>query len=183
MRLYLIRHPEPTGASGICYGRTDLPAPPSALDSLATRVRAVGPFDRCLTSPLSRCESLARRLADDVIVDARLTEINFGAWEGLPWDSIDRADFDHWADDYVNRRVPGGESWADVRDRAESFLDDLRASSNDRVAVVTHAGVIRAVLAIVLGIALEPTWRVAVPFGCVVTIELATPDRLISITE
>jgi len=187
MRLILIRHPEPEGASGVCYGRTDLPVSKGVLDLAGGRlVEALGePAVVCVSSPLCRCAALARRLADDVILDDRLVELDFGAWEGRRWDDIDRDEFDSWAVDYVHRRVPGGESWVDVSDRVGSFLSDLRTSNTDQVVAVTHAGVIRAILAVVLDIALEQTWRIAIPFGCVVTVELGTKgqdDRLIGIT-
>lgn len=128
-------------------------------------------------------------------MDDRLVELDFGDWEGQRWADINRADFDLWSSDYVTQNVPGGESWGDVRKRVESFLNDLRESPGpDRLtaadallahndpsaptAVIAHAGVIRAALSIVLDIPLKATWRISVPFGCVVTIELSTtPDN------
>jgi len=187
MRLFLIRHPEPDGGACICYGRTDLPVSQDALDAAVARARDVmdGPAGYCVSSPLARCTRLARGLAKNISLDDRLAEIDFGSWEGQRWDDIDRAEFDHWAADHVHRRVPGGESWDDVCRRAASFLEDARALDAERVTAVTHAGVTRALLAVVLGTALEATWHIGVPFGCVVTVELGATsqdDSLVGIT-
>ena len=188
MRVYLVRHPEPISATGLCYGRTDLAVAEEAVDAVAERVNLIvgHPLTHCFSSPLSRCLSLARRLCPDVRVDDRLVELDFGLWEGRLWEDLDRDEFEDWAENYVNQRVPGGESWEDVRQRAVSFLADLRTWDVDGVAVVTHSGVIRAVLAQVLGIALEPTWHIHIPFGCIITIDLGastTDDHLVALAE
>ncbi|MDR0417676.1 MAG: alpha-ribazole phosphatase family protein [Propionibacteriaceae bacterium] len=188
MKVFLVRHPEPVGAAGVCYGRTDLRVDEAVVAAAAERTRALigGAVGRCVSSPLSRCLALARALSDAVEVDERLAELDFGAWEGRRWDALDRAEFDRWAADYVNQPTPGGESWADAQRRVAAFLADLRTGEAGGLTVVTHAGVIRAALALVLGIGLEPTWRVDVPFGCVVTLEIGTAgggDRLAAIAQ
>ena len=37
-------------------------------------------------------------------LDDRLAEIDFGAWEGQPWDRVVRADFDAWMNDFAEAR-------------------------------------------------------------------------------
>ena len=89
MQVFLIRHPRPIVGPGICYGRLDVdcydaPAVANALKPLlpgGTRV---------FSSPLRRARQLAEALSPNVIVDARLSEIDFGEWEGRHWDAIDR---------------------------------------------------------------------------------------------
>ena len=50
-------------------------------------------------------------------------------------------------------RFPGGESWADLRARVAAAVSDVLASSNGgTIAVVTHGGVVRAVLAEALAV-------------------------------
>ncbi len=180
MRLILIRHPEPIGAAGVCYGRTDLPVRHQALTRAveALRPMVAGPV---VSSPLRRCTALAEALDSTYNSDPRLVELDFGDWEGRPWADIDRAEFDRWAAEYVNTAPPGGETWGAVQRRANDFLDEQRYGSQAARTVITHAGVIRAMVAISLGIDLEPTWRIAVPFATVCQIELgARPgqDRL-----
>ncbi len=187
MRVFLIRHPEPVRAAGMCYGQTDLPVAPDALDATVNALRGRLPerFDAVWSSPLRRCTALAAALSESYECDERVVEIDFGAWESVRWDDIDRTAFDEWAADYVHRRPPGGECWDDVQRRAGAFLDELRPREGT-AAVVTHAGVIRALVALVLGVPLEPTWRLHVPFGCVAEITVGPErfnDRLVSLAS
>ncbi|MDR1450595.1 MAG: histidine phosphatase family protein [Propionibacteriaceae bacterium] len=186
MKVFLVRHLEPAGAAGLCYGRLDLPTTPAVLQRGAAAVKArVGEVGLCLSSPLRRCADLAAVAFGDCELDARLAELDFGDWEGRRWDDIDRAEFDVWAADCVHRAPPGGESWTALRERAEAFLADLRERPPERAAVVAHAGVIRACLSLVMGIPLPPTWRIGLPYGCVVTVELGRgrgEDRLLALS-
>ena len=78
--------------------------------------------------------------------DPRLAEIDFGAWEGRPWDAIPRADqIDAWAADVGGYAPPGGESPRPVAG-ARARIPSTALPDRDTV-VVTHAGVIRSLLA------------------------------------
>jgi alpha-ribazole phosphatase len=139
VRLYLIRHPQPAVPTGICYGSTDLAlAGDPALD--ADALRGLLPADAPLyASPLARCRLLAERLHAAPIFDARIREIDFGAWEMQPWDAIDRAAIDAWAADPFHFVPPGGEAVATLRARVLDFL----ATLPDEAVLVAHAGVIK----------------------------------------
>lgn len=153
MRLYLIRHPRPLIAAGVCYGQLDIAAenPALAAATLRPQVPAGLPL---WTSPLRRCHDLARALAAEaggtagegvsLRLDPRLAEINFGLWEGRPWDAIPRGEIDAWAADVGGYAPPGGESPRQLQARVLEFFNAL--PDRDTV-VVTHAGVIRSLLA------------------------------------
>ncbi|MDR0990746.1 MAG: alpha-ribazole phosphatase family protein [Propionibacteriaceae bacterium] len=174
MKLWLIRHPAPLDAAGRCYGRTDLNVAAATVAATARDLRPLLPesFDAVVSSPRRRCTALAAALSDHYDLDDRLAELDFGAWEGQLWADIDRAAFDQWAADYVTRTPPGGESWSDVQQRVGQWLGELRSQPFERVAVVTHTGVIRALLSLVIELPLVSTWRIDLPFGAVVTLEL-----------
>ncbi|RTL32703.1 MAG: phosphoglycerate mutase, partial [Rhodocyclaceae bacterium] len=96
MELYLIRHPRPAVAPGICYGQTDLGLAESAAD-VAARLRPLLPADFALyASPLTRARLLAEALGTPRL-EPRLKEIHFGEWEGRSYDDIGRAALDAWA--------------------------------------------------------------------------------------
>jgi alpha-ribazole phosphatase len=139
VRLYLIRHPQPAVAPGICYGSTDLAlAGDPALDAAA--LRHLLPTDAPLyASPLARCRLLAEQLHAAPLFDARIREIDFGAWEMRPWDAIDRAALDAWAADPFGFEPPGGEAVATLRARVLDFL----ATLPEEAVLVAHAGVIK----------------------------------------
>lgn len=122
MALILLRHTRPLEAAGLCYGRTDL-ALGADFDAQAARlVDALPAVAHVVTSPLLRCARLAGVIARArgvaLTTDPRLTEIDFGTWEGVPWDAIPRAGLDAWAADLLHARPHGGESVAMLRDRA-----------------------------------------------------------------
>lgn len=151
MRLYLIRHPQPEVAAGVCYGRSDLSVPVQRALDAASALAPRLPRDAVLwSSPAARCAALAEYLASalgtTVRYDARLLEMDFGAWEMQPWDAIARAEVDAWAADTVGYRPGGGERVLDVAERVKSFHDGLKTDGRDAV-LVCHAGVIRLLLA------------------------------------
>ena len=143
MQVFLIRHPRPRIEAGRCYGRLDVDCEdpqPIAL-GLRPQIPADTPI---IASPLRRARRLAEALAPTVQTDARLSEIDFGEWEGKTWDDIDRAALDRWAADVLHFVPPGGESVAQLQARVINFALDLRALNMGRVAIVAHAGVMRA---------------------------------------
>lgn len=94
------------------------------------------------SSDLRRATDTARLAGWDATPDVRLREIDFGKFEGLTWGELDddvRADLAAF-EGFV---APGGESVAAFAERVSGFLDGLATGSH---MVVTHGGVIRAVL-------------------------------------
>jgi alpha-ribazole phosphatase len=150
MKLRLLRHPETSAAPGLCYGRTDVPVPPAATQSVAERIARGLPAGIALvTSPLRRCAGLAQALSAlrpdlQPQFDARLAEMDFGAWEERPWSAIARAEFDAWTRDFADMRAGGsGESTREFMQRVGEAFDAWRGGGRDALWV-THAGVIRA---------------------------------------
>lgn len=176
--LFLIRHPQPLIEPGICYGQLDVPAenPAATAERLRAGLRpALPPAVSLWSSPLRRCRELAENLAEHLAaaapgrraslgIDARLMEMNFGAWEGRPWDSIPRGELDAWAADVDGYAPPGGESPAMLRRRALAFVADLPAGAH---LVVTHAGIIRVLQAHAAGDDLAMRLPPAAAYGSV----------------
>jgi adenosylcobinamide-GDP ribazoletransferase len=81
VQLFLIRHPRPLLAAGICYGQLDVEAEDP--QPIAERLRPLLPADTpVIASPLQRARGLAEALHPQARCDRRLLEIDFGAWEG-----------------------------------------------------------------------------------------------------
>lgn len=178
MALYLIRHLEPSGVRGVCYGRRDFPCDAQTLASGAAAVRAQLP-ERVLadspvfTSPLSRCRALARALIAPRAPSAadELIELDFGAWEGIRWDALPREEIDAWARDVWHYRPGGGESAAMVGERWRRWCDRLASLDATSIVAVTHAGVIRTALASSGVLARSDAARASIAFGSVYAIE------------
>ena len=171
MQVFLIRHPRPLIEAGLCYGRLDVdcedPWP------VAARIRPLLPKDTLIiSSPLRRARRLAEALDPHAGIDARLSEIDFGEWEGKPWNDIDRTALDAWAADVLNFVPPGGESVAALKQRALAFAVSL---DSPRVALVTHAGIIRALLGHWRQLPVAEWTQLAFDFGSVTLVEMEKP--------
>lgn len=157
MQLYLVRHPQPDVAPGHCYGRTDLTVSESGIVRVQAMLASASlPGDiPVYSSPLQRCAALARRLASQAMFDARLAEMDFGAWEMRHWDTIAREEVDAWTADLLHYRPGGGESVMDVAVRVAAFRKDLLQSGHARALVICHAGTIRLLSSLHAGGTLE----------------------------
>lgn len=149
MKLWLARHAAPLIETGICYGSLDIEADTAATLSSARALAAALPQGLPVrVSGLRRAGQLAQALAalrDDLrpVRDERLNEMDFGAWEGVPWHDISQTDIDAWTRDFAQYRAGGGENVSDVLRRVARALADT--AMDDEAIWITHAGVIRAV--------------------------------------
>jgi broad specificity phosphatase PhoE len=98
-----------------------------------------------------------------------LREINFGDWEGRSWSEIEimsPEEASSWLLDYTLHPAPGGESLAQFRSRVDSQMQAIfNESREDCLAMVTHAGFIRATLVKVLGIDEKSMHKIEVVYG------------------
>lgn len=175
-RLLLVRHGEvEEWARGRIYGRLDPSLSPHGLaqaGALAPRIAVERPV-ALVCSPSRRALESAAPLASACAlapkVDARLREIEFGALEGLTFAEAEARDPTTWRE-WMERpgrvRFPGGECWDDVRARAVEAGEAMAsAHPSGATVVVTHGGVIRAMLAEALDLPAERTFRMEVAFG------------------
>ena len=113
-------------------------------------------FDRIYSSDLSRAvqtaELAARVHREDIVLDARLEEIDYGPYDALPFTELGE-DMLSFFRDPVNVQAPEGvESIASVMCRVEAFLNELKSKDTGGcVLVVTHGVAIRAVLGLLSG--------------------------------
>jgi len=148
MILTLIRHTSVDVLAGICYGQSDV----DVSSTFETEAQLVinnlqnKPFDAVYCSPLRRCRKLAGYCGfPEPVIDKRLMELNFGAWEMKPWLEIEDAQLQRWFDNWMEEAPTQGESFREMTCRVSEFLSELKESSFQRVAIFTHAGVIRSV--------------------------------------
>lgn len=169
--LRIWRHPAAVGATGRCIGHTDLDVDRRRAKRLAHRIRALqrrsGAGRLILTSPLRRAAEVGRwlrRWGWQHRVDARLSEADFGRWDGRRWADIQTADMAGWTDDFVAFRPGGGESVQMLRQRVRALLDDpaLKGAS---VWAVGHAGWLSALRTLHLEPPRAVDWPAAIGHG------------------
>lgn len=176
MEIYLVRHTSPDIAASVCYGQSDINVAANFSEELALikhKLAEIKPANcyasAVYSSPMRRCAKLAEALnLGAVIEDKRLMELDFGDWELRRWDTIPRDTFDHWAHDHVNQAPPNGETFNQLHQRATEFLMEVNTNSAEApIVVVTHGGVIRALLAEALGLTLMNVFRIQIDFSSV----------------
>ena len=110
------------------------------------------PLVAVYTSPLERAVATAEAIAaahrlEPVGIDD-LRELDFGEAEGVPFEALPRELQRGLLEQPTEVRFPGGESYAELRARVSAAFDGIVARHpDDEVAVVSHAGAIRAALA------------------------------------
>jgi alpha-ribazole phosphatase len=87
---------------------------------------------------------LASELGVPLTVDARLSELSFGEWEGRPYAVLESDPaFRAWMQSWRTAAPPGGERLDELLRRVGDWHAEVRARGEAAVAI-THAGVIRA---------------------------------------
>jgi alpha-ribazole phosphatase len=180
MEIYLIRHTTPSLSPGLIYGWLDVPLTDTfPQESEVIKTRLPQNPDAIYSSPSTRCTLLAQKINPVFTTDPRLRELHFGDWEGETWDTVNESDLQIWMDDFVNAIVPGGESMLQMSVRVLSFWSELIQLDYQKVAVVTHGGVIRLILAHLRNIELTKAFEIKVAYGEVVlinTLEIPTSN-------
>lgn len=183
MKLTLVRHTSLDIDPQICYGQSDVDVSAN-FDAERLELQqklADFEFDAIYTSPLRRCHQLAQSLCADpslkltkseIQLDERLKELNFGDWEMSPWDAIPRDVFDVWANDYANLAPPKGETFSQLHARAKSFIEDASSHSHGKhLLLITHGGLIRALIAEVLQMPLKRLFRISIDHASITQLE------------
>lgn len=157
-RVHLFRHGEVVGGRGrTCRGHGDVPL--SELGQAQTALLArwartnLPPPDHVYSSDLSRCTALGRALHPAPEELPGLREQHMGAWDGRTWEDLTREDpagTSAWWGDYVHARAPGGESFGELYDRVGTWWES--EPREGRIFLVTHIGVIRALVCRWLGL-------------------------------
>jgi broad specificity phosphatase PhoE len=162
-------------ASGLLLGRHDPPLDEVGAAQADAVARALGPVDRVVSSPLQRCRATAERIAGErleVEIDERWIELDYGDFDGRPFDDLPEGTWDRWRAD-VTFTPPGGESIAALGERVRAALEDLAPDAvSGSVVVVTHVSPVKAALAWALGVGDEIAWRAHVTPASVTRIRI-----------
>jgi len=173
--IYLIRHTTPAVAKGICYGQTDLDITESFAAEAGIIHQHLPPGIRLVySSPLQRCVRLARHLfpAHSLSLEDDLMEVFCGDWEMRHWDELPKEEIEPWMADFVNVRIPGGESYTDLHDRVHRCWSAITERAQEGpVAVVAHGGVIRSILSGITATPLINSFKTfSLHYGCVIRV-------------
>jgi broad specificity phosphatase PhoE len=162
MLLYLIRHAQTASSAVDSFnGQRELPLTEHGREQaslLGVRLAGVD-WAAVYRSPLGRTAETAQLVAPEhpARILPGLVEINYGGWEGLSESqarSLDPARFEAWRNDPTTTAPPGGETAAQVAERALAALEQIRAAHEGGgrpVLAVSHKATLRIVGAALTG--------------------------------
>ena len=184
LRLFIVRHGETAENARMAYlGLRDEPLNETGRRQAECVAEALSRLNLRLivSSPLRRAADTASRIHEasgaEFRKDDRLMEGSFGEWEGLTRDEVinrcarDKELLLKWEGN-PSIPPPGGESGEDVQRRAVSLVEDLAGEfPGDSIALVSHVGPIKALLAAALGITLNASRRLFLDPGTISVVE------------
>ncbi|WP_053363107.1 histidine phosphatase family protein [Bacillus sp. FJAT-27251] len=143
-------------------------------------------FDRIITSPSGRAMQTALALKQnrslEIATDEELMEIHLGNWQGKTENEI-KEQYPEEFYLYYHRpelfQNPEGESFFEVKKRAESFLHRLeQETSSGNILVVTHGVFLKAMFLICRDAPIERIWQPPYLHGTGLTIvEIASGEK------
>lgn len=179
MEIYLIRHGH-TDPSKEHYDAalgtmnpplTDKGVRQAALT--AERLAGIGAeaiYSSDLKRTVSTAEIIKRRVDVPVITSPLLREIEFGDVTLRPWSDFPEI-YEDWKKHERDIPYPGGENGADVWRRCKKGLEDITSRQYERVILVCHGGVIRAIVCGMLGIPQQTRFSLGSPVAnCSITV-------------
>ncbi len=151
----LIRHGEPEGGSLYRGHTVDDPLSEKGWQQMWSAVEGHAPWQQIITSPMQRChafaEALAEKLDVPVQVEKRFVEVGFGSWEGCTREQLKQErpeEYEAFYRDPVNARPSGAENLDAFIDRVvKAYEACVQAHAGRHCLLVSHAGVMRAILA------------------------------------
>lgn len=162
---FLLRHAAHDNVGGFLAGRSEGIRLGEAGRAQARRLAQTlkhEAFAAILTSPRERTRETAQAVADacggpEPEVAAELDEVDFGSWSGQTFDVLNHdPQWRRWNKVRSLTRTPAGEDMLDVQRRVTRLMARVRDRYADaRVALVSHADVIKAAVSHVLGLPID----------------------------
>lgn len=149
-KIIAIRHGQTDwNAAGRIQGRTDIPLNDTGRQQVQAATLALpNGIDCILASPLQRALETAQiinaRYQIPLLTDNRLTERDFGDFEGMSMHELDLPAMRRWTD---NLPTPNGETIRDVATRVFACLDSIKKTyAGKTILLVAHAHVVRTII-------------------------------------
>ena len=187
--LYLVRHAQSTANSdGILAGRI----PGISLDKKGvkqaeklSKFLANVEFEKIIASPLERTQETATILRADaeVKIDYRIAECDYGQWSGQKIEDLQKLEL--WKEIQKTPSsvtFPEGESMQEMFNRAWSSVEFWNQEVTGNYLMISHADVIKAIVARALGMHLDNFQRIAIRPASL-TVVAFNPDPMVMLTN
>lgn len=177
----LLRHGQPVGGE-VLRGRVDHPLSElgwvqmqqaAALTDACKMTSSTPAWTHLISSPLRRCREFAERLAADagkqLRIDENWQEIDYGDWDGMAlsdWRELAGPQFREFRKDVSKLVPPNGEPFLIFKERVLGRWNAIsKLPDGSHALIVTHGGVLRVVLSTVLGMPLNRSYPLHIPFA------------------
>jgi probable phosphoglycerate mutase len=171
LTLFLLRHAAHDRVGDLLCGRMPGVALGEAGRWQAARLAQrfpAGALDALYSSPVQRCRETAAALASacglEPAVLPAAVEVDFGHWTGHRFAELEGdPEWRRWNGHRDDAAIPGGEAAPALRARVLALLQELLARHPEgRVALVSHAEIVRTAVLQVLGLPLQAYERLEV---------------------
>ena len=174
-RLILVRHGQTSYNAEVRFmGQLDVPLDEIGgiqAQAVAQRLSAERPaamYSSGLTRAFDTASAIQSAMANhpELRIDGRLTEGDFGEWQGKTYDSLKASDavrLAQWETDRLRVAPPGGESLQQIAERVQAVYNDIVSDNQGKsVVIVAHGGSIQVLIALALEVPLKHYWKFAV---------------------
>lgn len=169
MEIYLVRHGETIENSRkTYYGSLDCDLNENGINQgliLKEKLSNIN-FDAMYSSEKLRARKTLELIGykDDIKLDSRLNERDFGCFEGKTFKEINeefKEEYNEWNNNWKGFIPPSGENFYDFYTRVKSFMEELKEKKHEKVIIATHGGVVRAIYCYILDNNLDYYWKFA----------------------
>lgn len=176
----LLRHGKVDGPPAL-YGHTDVDVTPEGQALVRRQISQLPLNGQVFCSPLKRCKDVAFEFNRQTQVIDGLAEMDFGAWDGIPFD-LQQNNWPQLEAFWQNpgeKSTPGGESLTAFSHRVIAAWQQVVSSCDEgHHLVVCHGGVIRAILAHVLDVDINNAkWFSSLKIGYASLTRITIPDH------
>jgi len=171
MKLYLVRHGQTDmNKEKLYYGWTDCPINDVGRKQAETLHQYFKNIHchKVITSDLKRSIETAEIITkgQNVVLEKRqaFRELNFGLWEGKHYKVLQKEypdAFEQWGRDWKSFCMPEGEAFFTFYERIRKELENViqQTPEDNTVLLVTHNGVMSAMLCVLTGAGYDGFWR------------------------
>jgi len=180
MKFIIIRHVETIANSeNKIYGRSESRYTEKGINQIE-KIKDIlkdEKVDKIFCSPLTRTKKIGETLSDllkvDLEIEDDLIEMNFGIFDGkthVEAQNDYKEEWNNWINDYINYKIPDGESFNEVFIRVKNFIDKYK-DNEGCVILVTHGGIAQTLIPYLLGLQTDTRWNFRVLPGAIIEIE------------
>ncbi|MEN3034279.1 MAG: histidine phosphatase family protein [Aquificaceae bacterium] len=187
--IYLVRHAQSElNAKGVFQGNLDSDLTPLGFVQSRMCARALKKegIELILSSPQKRALKTALVIADvlnlEVVVDNRIREMHFGAFEGQSFSQLLKTQekiMKGWLRNPVENLLPLQEDINSFRQRVEEFFEYILGIKKNRLLIVAHGGTLHAIVCMALNMGLENLWKIHMDNAAITLIEFKNQKAIL----